>query len=369
MRHVSGLIIVGLCLLSGVAGAQEAPKDACPFTTEEQSHPEKLPSCSYSALNGNCRVTINRFNPVTPPTIYVKPACKVTVLVRQDNGYKLEHLTLDWKQGSIVLPADIFSTVFTAISPSLGKLTVMHAAGNETARECENALYFCTDPAEVSRAQERLLGQIASADPVPKLKDTITGINTALLGFDTRMVDQCRGHGRNARRRDDRSALLTGLVRRLDSHIVRKARSSKREGLRLCRTRNLAIPKRFYICQRYAAQKRARFGMFYWKCLERRSFIYSTVIVPPQAQFSSRANRSVCFDTRGACEISEQGQPPSEGRQASFFRSLPLSNCSQDYALHKVLPAGKARGASNQLLPYDREETIERAARAVKTPP
>src|SRR3989442_1232316 len=40
-----------------------------------------LPICSYTATNGSCRVTISRVNPVTPPSIYVKRGCSVTVSV------------------------------------------------------------------------------------------------------------------------------------------------------------------------------------------------------------------------------------------------------------------------------------------------
>lgn len=181
MRHRMIAIVAVFCVLCGFTAKARASKEACPLTDEQARDAGKLPSCSYSALNGNCRVTINRFKPVTPPTIYVKPECKVYVVVQPINGYKLEHLTLDWKQGSIVLPPDVFSTVFTAISPNLGKLSVTRIKTNQAPLTCENQLYLCQNSAAVSEAQERVLQQIAASDPVPKLKDTITDINTALL--------------------------------------------------------------------------------------------------------------------------------------------------------------------------------------------
>ncbi len=32
--------------------------------------------CSYTGLNRNCTITIDRMNPITPPTVYAKPDAK-----------------------------------------------------------------------------------------------------------------------------------------------------------------------------------------------------------------------------------------------------------------------------------------------------
>ncbi len=45
----------------------------------ERKEAVKLPTCSYVGINGNCKITISRRNPVTPPASYVKHGSHVTV--------------------------------------------------------------------------------------------------------------------------------------------------------------------------------------------------------------------------------------------------------------------------------------------------
>src|SRR5580704_6042412 len=78
--------------------------------------------CSYAALNGDCTITIDRLNPITPPTIYASPSAKITVAVINPSAY--ENLTLDWKSTTAAVPPDTFSTVLSALTGNLGKITV-----------------------------------------------------------------------------------------------------------------------------------------------------------------------------------------------------------------------------------------------------
>lgn len=124
---------------------------------------DPLPSCSYSAVNDNCSVAINRMNPVTPPTVYVHRGCSVRVTVI--NPSPLETLTLDWKSSTAVVPPDVFQTVFTALSPNLGKLTVVPPLPGRAAEVtgCEVSSTGCTtSPDRISEAQQRVQDSVVN---------------------------------------------------------------------------------------------------------------------------------------------------------------------------------------------------------------
>jgi hypothetical protein len=79
--------------------------------------------CSYTGLNSDCTILIDRLNPITPPTIYARPKAKITVSVINPSPF--ETLSLDWKSTTAVVPPDTFSTVFSALSGNLGKFTLL----------------------------------------------------------------------------------------------------------------------------------------------------------------------------------------------------------------------------------------------------
>ena len=108
--------------------------------------PSSLTTCSYVALNGSCTVTIDRLNPIVPPTIYAKRDAVITVNVINPSPF--EDLTLDWKSTTAVLPPDIFSTIFSALTGNLGKITVLTQRG------------LVRGPAEISEDQKALLIEI-----------------------------------------------------------------------------------------------------------------------------------------------------------------------------------------------------------------
>jgi hypothetical protein len=58
----------------------------------------------------------------------VKRGCIVTVDV--DKSYDFEDLTLDWKSTATVIPPDTYQTIYSALSPNFGKLTLMNKVIN-----------------------------------------------------------------------------------------------------------------------------------------------------------------------------------------------------------------------------------------------
>ena len=115
----SSIVILGTVLMScAIAlGQTPAPKDNSPAAV---SNPL---ACSYTATNGKCTLTIDRLNPVTPPTIYVRRGDTVSVVVNDLSPF--EDLTLDWKSSAVVIPPDTFQAAFTPETANLGKLSIV----------------------------------------------------------------------------------------------------------------------------------------------------------------------------------------------------------------------------------------------------
>jgi hypothetical protein len=80
-------------------------------------------TCAYSAVNGDCALTLDRKNPVAPPTIYVRHGKKVTVTVA--NPLPFEHLSVDLKAAAEQVPVDQFANAFQSITSVLGGLAVI----------------------------------------------------------------------------------------------------------------------------------------------------------------------------------------------------------------------------------------------------
>lgn len=153
--------------------------------------PKTLPACSYVATNGRCSISIDRMNPVTPPTIYVKRGCPVTVEVTHSTA--LEDLTLDWKSSTTVVPPDTFQSGFSSLTTNLGKLTLI---GATTPAPGGRLLWFkptlsceaggnpkCNDDAdEISRGQNEVLKKIEKIEPLAQAeaKDALQRFKLAL---------------------------------------------------------------------------------------------------------------------------------------------------------------------------------------------
>lgn len=77
-------------------------------------------TCSYTGLNSNCTITIDRARPAAPPTIYARRGSKITINVINPSPF--ETLSLDFTSAKIVIPPDIFQAFMSGQSGSLQKL-------------------------------------------------------------------------------------------------------------------------------------------------------------------------------------------------------------------------------------------------------
>ena len=130
-----------------------------------------LPACSYTSTNGNCLLTINRNNPVAPPTIFVRSGKSVTVCVNDPSP--VEDLTLDWKSSATVVPPDTFQNLFQSLSGNFGKFTgvvqiqkAQPAGAQKTLNEtidlsrCESDNAGCDNASDISAGQQRVMASL-----------------------------------------------------------------------------------------------------------------------------------------------------------------------------------------------------------------
>lgn len=76
--------------------------------------------CSFTGLNGDCTVYVDRMRPIAPPTIYARRGSKITL--RVVNPSPFETVALDYKSGSDTLAPDMYSGLMNAVSGTAGKL-------------------------------------------------------------------------------------------------------------------------------------------------------------------------------------------------------------------------------------------------------
>jgi hypothetical protein len=100
-------------------------------------HGARAASCAYAAVNGSCTLTLDRRNPLIPPTIYLRRGSQLTVVVA--NPLPFERLTLHEKSATAQLPPDQFRNGFTDITTALGGLEIIHIPGAPAAAAPEFA--------------------------------------------------------------------------------------------------------------------------------------------------------------------------------------------------------------------------------------
>lgn len=177
MLRICAVFALVLLLSAFALSARADCGDPDPTKPKHPKSVAELPACSYTTTNNSCKVTINRMHPSTPPTIYVKPACSVYVVVQ--NLYPIERLTLDWKSSTIVIPTDTFRAAFAAVSPALGSLSVVGtASGRAQLLACEDTPTGCETASDIYEAQKRLDDDI---HPYTTIKPQIEEIKRALL--------------------------------------------------------------------------------------------------------------------------------------------------------------------------------------------
>ncbi|HEY9140668.1 MAG TPA: hypothetical protein VIN93_07235 [Bryobacteraceae bacterium] len=75
--------------------------------------------CSIAKTNKDCTLTIDRKNPLAPPTIQMYPGHKLTVQV--ESPYYFEHYFLDYSSGQSTLEPDIASSIVNGLLTPLQK--------------------------------------------------------------------------------------------------------------------------------------------------------------------------------------------------------------------------------------------------------
>lgn len=73
--------------------------------------------CSLSKANHDCTFTLDRRNPLAPPTIQMYPGSKLTVVV--SNPYPFERYFLDYSTGQIAIVPDVTSSLVSGLLPSI----------------------------------------------------------------------------------------------------------------------------------------------------------------------------------------------------------------------------------------------------------
>jgi len=82
---------------------------------------QQLPKCSTQKVNGDCAWVFDRLDPLSPPTIQMRPNARVHVTVVGPLPY--ETLTLDPQSFQAIAPADQTQGFVTALMPSLKGVT------------------------------------------------------------------------------------------------------------------------------------------------------------------------------------------------------------------------------------------------------
>ncbi len=103
--------LIFLGLIAADVGAQTNLCDLVP----QQS------TCSFTSINDNCQVNVDRTNAISSPTIYMKPGAKLKVVVY--NVSPFETLTLDLTSLTAALRPDAIQTVFNSLTPNASKAT------------------------------------------------------------------------------------------------------------------------------------------------------------------------------------------------------------------------------------------------------
>lgn len=69
-------------------------------------------TCASAAVNSDCDLTLDRQDPIAPPTIYVRHGKKVIIKVTVIKPLPFEHLSIDLKTAVEQIPVDQFANGF-----------------------------------------------------------------------------------------------------------------------------------------------------------------------------------------------------------------------------------------------------------------
>jgi hypothetical protein len=125
-------------------------------------------TCSYTGLNGDCSITIDRARPAAPPTIYARKGSKITLKVI--NLSPFEKLSLDFKSAQTVIPSDTFQGLMSSLSGSLQKLSITTVEAPTGLKEEATLEQVLTAKlANISERQKALFSRLDISRLMPQL--------------------------------------------------------------------------------------------------------------------------------------------------------------------------------------------------------
>jgi hypothetical protein len=201
LTFLSALVLISL--FSALAAyAQEMPAQpplpapqpsVPPQTTVVQALPRidilKLPECSLSKTNENCKLIIDRRIPVSPSTVQMYSNQSVTVVVKNPNAF--ERYFLDYTTGQATLSPDVTSSIVQGLLPSLAKASYRFDTA-KAPNPCASAASSTPAPGTVERIvvffQDCMSGLAADATGIYRrlepfvAPDSMTPISVAAGG-------------------------------------------------------------------------------------------------------------------------------------------------------------------------------------------
>jgi hypothetical protein len=81
-----------------------------------------LRECFLAQTNENCKLVVDRINPVAPPTVQMYAEQQLTVIVK--HPYAFERYFLDYSSGQAAVSPDVAGTIIQSLLPSLAKVSI-----------------------------------------------------------------------------------------------------------------------------------------------------------------------------------------------------------------------------------------------------
>ena len=146
-------------------------------------------TCSYTGLNGNCQITIDRARPAAPPMIYARKSSTITLKVI--NLSPFETLSLDFKSAQTVVPADSFQGLMSGLSGSLPKLSVITMVETPAATKAKltDSELVVAKLADISQRQKALYSSFDISRLIPQLALVAQPLSPTACGDAQRYAD------------------------------------------------------------------------------------------------------------------------------------------------------------------------------------
>lgn len=129
--------------------------------------------CSLARTNENCKLVIDRSNPVSPSTVQMYSSQIVTVVIKNPKDY--ERYFLDYQSGQATLTPDVTSSIVQGLLPSLGKLSEFTAK-----------LYGVPPPAAPDPCADP---KITTKPPAKGVKDVVSAFQACLGELASSAID------------------------------------------------------------------------------------------------------------------------------------------------------------------------------------